>query len=557
MRSYCRFGLPALLLAFVLSCSNSGPSGPIGPTPVIVSTSPSTSQITIARGASVVFEIEAQGPNGEPVQIQFRVNQLVAASSSSYVFTANDTGRYRIEAVASIGENTTTHTWTVDVTVPANLPPTADLTTSAVEGEAPFTVTAQVTAQDVDGAVSSVSIDFNNDGLPEQTAAGGTLTANHTYTTVGNYTIRVTAVDDGGLSTIVNRAVTVLQPNLAPTGSLTSDSVSGDAPVTTILRASGSDVDGTVVRWEINTGIDDTWVDIPVSGFREVQYPYSDAPYRPRLRLTDDKGAVSVIDGPAITVFLPISQNLSSSGFTSGNPWFNNFPSFAPAIFADGNDRMRFAVVVRDHNGLPIADTPVRITSLRPELVSALGDRLGETVTIQIDGNGSTNAAGILTGSITSRTSGHVMTLLGLGTFAFDLKVEAYAGHDTWKTLPQLTRTNIETTVSSQEGVGQVQVFPAAACPNVEREIRIRGFGNSVSPSPGVPVPGVYADVRYTGRRLIEGLRPGPGYDNWRTGSDGWITLKVRPTEAGSWIIVAYVDGIALNIPSGLYVEQC
>lgn len=557
MRAYCRFGLPALLLAFVLSCSNSGPSGPIGPTPVIVSTSPSTSQITIARGASVIFEIEAQGPNGEPVQIQFRVNQLVAASSSSYVFTPSDTGRFRIEAVASIGENTTTHTWTVDVTIPANVPPTAELTTDGVEGEAPFTVTAQVTAQDQDGFMSSVAIDFNGDGLPEQSAAGGSLTAAHTYTTVGNHTIRVTATDDDGAATILNRAITVLQPNLAPTGSLTSDSVGGDAPVFTVLRASGTDADGTIVRWEINTGMDDTWVDIPVASFLEVTYPYSDAPYRPRLRLTDNKGAVSIINGPAITVFRPIDQDLSSTGLTSGNPWFNNFPSFAPAIFADGNDRMRFAIVVRDHNGLPIAETPVRITSLRPGLVSANGDPLGETVNIQIDGNGSTNAAGIVTGSITSRTSGHVMTLLGLGTFAFDLRVEAYAGHDTWKSLPQLTRVNVETTVSSQEGVGQVQVFPAAACPNVEREIRIRGFGNSVSPSPGAPVAGVYADVRYPGRRLIEGLRPGPGYDNWRTGSDGWITLKVRPTQAGSWIIVAYVDGIALNLPSGLYVEEC
>ena len=551
-----RLGLLALTVWFAASCSNSV-SGPSQPAPIFTTTAPAVAEITIQRGASVVFEVEARGPNGEPVQIQFRVNQLIAASSSSYLFSPPDTGRYRIDAVATLGDNSTTHSWTVMVVAPNNAPPLVQLTTSTITVEAGQPIAAEVSAQDTDGTIVGVAIDFDGDGIPEQTAAAGSLQANHTYATPGTYTIRATATDNGGATAALTRAVTVLQPNLVPTGALAADETTGDGPLTVVLSATAADQDGTVEKIEIDPGLDGNWVDVTSLGPLQVSYAFREDRYPTRLRLTDDKGAQVTIDGPAITVFQPINESLSTARITQGNPWFNAFPSFAPAAFANNNDRLHFSVTVRDHSGAPLGNTPVRIVSLRPPLISPNGDFLGEPITIHPSNDGTTDAAGNFSGYVTSNTSGHVYSLLALGSFAFDLRAEAYAGHGVWRPLPQMTRLNFETTVSTQETTGQVQVLPAAACAGVQREIRIRGFGNSVSPNPGQPVTGVYADIRYGTRKLVEGQRPAPGYANWRTGSDGWISLLVQPTDPGNWIIVAWLDGVPLNIPSGLFVQEC
>lgn len=233
-----------------------------------------------------------------------------------------------------------------------------------------------------------------------------------------------------------------------------------------------------------------------------------------------------------------------------GNPWFtNNFPAFAPAFWADGQDRQFYHVIVRDADGHPMPDVPVTVASLRPKLVAPDGTDLGETVVIVQQG-ARTDVAGRVTGYVVSDTSGHVFTARG-HDFAFALKVEADGVR-----LADIRNVKAETVVASQEQMGRVEVHPASAPPGVEREIRVRAVGHSLARDPGGPVAGAFVDVRDNAGHVLEGLKPAPGH-SWRTDASGWTTLLVTPGQehAGTnRTIRAYADGKWINVPSGLHV---
>ncbi len=547
--------LLAALAWIVTSCSGSGVAGPTEPVPTFVRVLPSGTQVAIERGQSVVFEVQAEGPNGEPAQIQFRVNQLIAASTSSYVFNPPDTGHYQIEAVATIGQRSATYRWTVIVTMPANLPPSLQVTTNTLSGDAPLALTANVTGEDTDGMVVLLAIDFNNDGTPEQTAAGNTMTAQYTYQAEGSYTIRVTATDDGGASSTLTRQVTVLPHNAEPVGTLTSDVQMGDAPLEVILTPAGSDPDGAIAKVEIDPDLDGfDWIDITNGGVLPVQYAFRGTPYQPRLRLTDDHGAQTIIDGPAITVFRPI--DVQASTFTAqGNAFLAGFAAYGRAsMWADNRDKIHFSYTIRDKSGAVMPFVPVRVTLLRPALLAPDGTSLEPTTTVSLNTN-MTNANGIVSGDITANAASRGATEQDLGViYTFALRAEADAGHGTWRRLVDVDALTSETIVSTEPLAGKLEVSPANACKGEVRTIRIQAVQRREVQF-GAPAAGLFTHVRYMDKSLPDDLRPTSG--NWRTGSDGWITMTAKPTRVGAWAIRAWVDGQPLNVTAFLSVLDC
>jgi PKD repeat protein len=91
-----------------------------------------------------------------------------------------------------------------------NSAPVATLSLNGATGTAPVTVTASVAASDVDGNLSSTSIDFG-DG----TVVSG-ASASHSYSVPGSYTITATAKDSLGLAASSTAAVSVAAPPPPP-----------------------------------------------------------------------------------------------------------------------------------------------------------------------------------------------------------------------------------------------------------------------------------------------------------------------------------------------------
>lgn len=439
-----------------------------------------------------------------------------------------------------------------------NQAPTLELALDRTSGPAPLAVRATATGADPDGQVVSMTIDFDGDGQPD--AAGGppVLTGDFTFATAGTYTVRATVTDDGGRATTRSATVTVTAtgPNAPPAGSLSASATRGDADLTVELSAAGTDADGEIVKWEIDADQGQGFVELGPSRRLTVAYGFRESAWRPRLRLTDDGGAVTVVDGPEVLVYRPISPT-RSGGTATGNPRFAEV-QIAPAIWADGEDVMRFTVTVLGPDGAPLADVPVRVRSLRPELVSPTGTALGGTITISLDGT-RTDGSGRLTGAFTTRTSSRVWGAPTVGAFvAFGLMLEADAGHGEWRRLPDIEGLNAETTVSNDYFVGRVFVDPpSVTCVGEPVEIHVQALRRFDAPMPGTPASGMYTEIRYaTGGQALP-VTPLPDYEDWRTDAGGWIKFRFVPTESSFKTLAGWVDGQPLNIPAALAVGDC
>lgn len=438
-----------------------------------------------------------------------------------------------------------------------NTAPTLDLSLDPTSGEAPLTVSASVTGTDGDGVVVHATIDFDEDGSADAETSGATLHADHTYENAGTFTVEATVEDDAGATARATATVTVTEPsNAAPSGSLSADPTSGDAPVEVAFDVTGDDPDGTIEAWELDADQGDGFVPFDPEAPPIVSYPFREDAYRPRLRLTDDAGATTVVEGPGILVYRPVSPSASSVSAT-GNPHFDDL-AISPAIWSNDVDEMRFSITVRDPAGEPVAGVPLRVRSLRPELVAPDGTNLGGTVTIALDGT-RTNGAGELRGSFTTNTSSRVFGAPETGKFVpFRLMTEADAGHGEWRRLPDIEGLNAETVVSGNPGVGQFFVKPQGlTCVGQRLEIHVRGLQRSDAPDPGSPAAGAYTEIRYAVDGSTLGVRPLPGYEGWRTDADGWIKFEYTPTAEDFRTIEAWVDGQPLNFSTALAVESC
>ena len=143
-----------------------------------------------------------------------------------------------------------TKTITID-----NQPPSVQVSTNVTNGHSPLQVIFSVTASDPQG-IGEVSIDYEGDGVFDETQAGG---ANNnswqftkTYVDEGTYLPRVKVTDGFGRETVIsNNAITVDVNNpLDPIVQLSATPVVGNAPLTTTLTASAELFDGgDIAQW--------------------------------------------------------------------------------------------------------------------------------------------------------------------------------------------------------------------------------------------------------------------------------------------------------------------
>lgn len=172
---------------------------------------------------------------------------------------------------------------------------------------------------DPDGRITAVRWDLG-DGT---TATGAT--AQHTYAAPGDYTVRVTVVDDRGGTDTVTRTVTALAPNVAPAAALSADAA--DLRVTLDGRAS-TDRDGAITsyRWDLGDG---TTLAGPTAG-----HTYAAAgTYTVTLTVTDDRGGIGVARR---TVTAAAPRQAALHPFASTSVWNTGIGS--EAVFESRTD---------------------------------------------------------------------------------------------------------------------------------------------------------------------------------------------------------------------------
>lgn len=532
----------------------------------------------------VVVKGHGSDPDGEIVRYALDLDgdgefDMTASSPLTQTFTYHQPGKVwvRLEVTDDDGAVSRDSLLVrVSSAEPANQAPTLSLDVTPESGEAPLTVHASATGADPDGSVASVEIDFDGDGVADASTNDPTLEADFTYQTGGAHKVRATVVDDGGLSSTRTVDVTVTsappddggnggndggdgggESNLSPTGSLAADRTSGDASLTVRLTGSGTDSDGAIEKWEIDSDAGDGFVEAD-DGQRTVVYAFRDTPYQPRLRITDDDGATTIVEGPTVTVHRPVDAANSRTS-VDGNPKFDPY-SIAPAMWADGKDALVFTIVVRDHDGNPLSDVPLRVRSTRQDLRAPDGTKLDGLTTIEMDAN-RTDGSGRLTGRITSLTSTRVEGNPEPGKFVpFGLRIEADAGHGDWRRLPDVTGLNVETLVDGDEGEGSFYVSPPASsgiCVGDTVELHVKAIRRDDAPGAGQPAGGRYVEIRYLVGKDLLGVEPLPGYGSWRTDADGWIHFEYHVTEPNSKALQAWADGFPLNITAVIGASDC
>ncbi|MFN8105043.1 MAG: PKD domain-containing protein [Acidimicrobiia bacterium] len=170
-------------------------------------------------------------------------------TTASHTYTSGGTVNAKLKITDTQGD-TDVKTIPVTANVPGNSPPSAALTATPTNGQAPLAVSFDGSgSSDSDGSI--VSYDWNfGDG---NTGMG--VSASHTYTTGGSFTATLTVTDNQGATATASTTVTVAPPNQAPTASFTRTPTSGKAPLAVNFDASASqDPDGSIASWAWDFG---------------------------------------------------------------------------------------------------------------------------------------------------------------------------------------------------------------------------------------------------------------------------------------------------------------
>jgi len=218
---------------------------------------------------------------------------------------------------------------------------------------------------------------------PLWASAGGMISQQGLFT-AGNQigTFQVTASQN---NIVANAIVHVTVPNSPPVANATSDTNSGDAPLTVNFTGNGSDSDGSIANFSWSFG------DGQSSNQQNPQYTYNNSgQFQAILTVTDDKGAtgmdtvdISVSQPPSVltsivispdTPFISIGDNkqFSASGFDQFGDPFNINPQWAAeggtispqGLFTAGNIPGAFLISAMQNN--IIGQTIVNIVQFTP-----------------------------------------------------------------------------------------------------------------------------------------------------------------------------------------------
>ena len=223
-------------------------------------------------------------------------------------------GSYNVELIVTDNEGATDSlTKTITVTQTPNQSPIASFTANPTSGIVPLEVSFNASSSsDTDGSITSYQWDFK-DG---DTGTGQTV--NHTFSSTGSYSVKLTVTDNDGATDSLTKTITVtdsIVSNQSPTASFTANPTSGVAPLEVSFNASNSsDSDGSITSyaWDFKDG--------ETGNGEIISHTFSSiGSYNVELTVTDDKGATDSLT-KTITVTDSIVSNQSPTASFTANP---------------------------------------------------------------------------------------------------------------------------------------------------------------------------------------------------------------------------------------------
>jgi PKD repeat protein len=302
----------------------------------------------------------------------------------------------------------------------ASCPPVASFTadhTQVVPGTTVhFDATGSLSSDP--GGITEYDWDFG-DGSTEVDGPASPTTS-HTYPTKGNYTVTVTVKDAGTPSGVVSppTAIAVTQ---SPVAQLVVTPSSIEVGQTATLNATGSsDPDGSIVSYEWDYDGDGTYD--ATTGTPSSPHVYDTiGSYTPKVRVTDDDGAVDVkaaslnVHNPPVVTFTAsptltapgVNVSFNGSGSSSSDPggiteyaWdFNGDGTFVssgitPTATHAYSSKGHYAAVLRITdavNPAGVTAAPVTVTVTVPPVaqlvVSPSSALAGQTITLDAAGS--------------------------------------------------------------------------------------------------------------------------------------------------------------------------
>jgi PKD repeat protein len=258
-----------LLIATGAQTANAAPRPPTDRTaPAVVFYSPVNGTTNVPTNEPIVAKYNEAL---QPVAIytlttgsgKSTVNVPVTASYNNDTFTvslvpnsplaANTVHKATLTVKDVAGNSSTKLAWSFTTGAPPpplNVAPVARLSVTPTSGDAPLAVSANGSASTDDKAVTSYAFEWG-DGT--STGEQASATANHTYTTTGQFTVVLTVKDAGGLTSTTSVVVSANEPapptDNAPVAKLTVDPPTATVPVAVTADASAStDVDASPIE---------------------------------------------------------------------------------------------------------------------------------------------------------------------------------------------------------------------------------------------------------------------------------------------------------------------
>ncbi len=174
-----------------------------------------TPTITWSNPAAIVY---GTALNGSQLNASASVPGIFVYNPPSGTVLSAGTQILNVDFTPEDSANYTTISTNVTIIVEAQILPVANLTASATEGYAPFSVLFTDTSQ----YATARTWDFNNDGV----ADSSDLSPVYTYDTAGNYTVNLNVSNTNG-TVSKNATITVLKKSSSSGGSSSSSGGSG------------------------------------------------------------------------------------------------------------------------------------------------------------------------------------------------------------------------------------------------------------------------------------------------------------------------------------------
>lgn len=229
-----------------------------------------------------------------------------SSSSPNTVHTYNQLGTFNaVIRITGVAGQTLTDTIAITVQNPLEAFANASPTT----GTAPLTVTFMGSGIDQTGTIAKYEWDFNGDGYYDWWSAFS-QNAYHTYYKKGTYTAVLRLTDNNGF--IDTDSIVITVNPAPPVATASAVPTSGGAPLTVNFTGTGTDPDGTIVKYEWDFEGDGTYDwSSTTTGTTSNTYNIAGT-YNAILRVTDNDGLTDT-DMIIIAVSQPGSPTASAS----------------------------------------------------------------------------------------------------------------------------------------------------------------------------------------------------------------------------------------------------